>query len=51
MYAYSSQVIDPLGGVKTIDELSRMGLPRLTTLDGWHTAAAFAEAEVIFALF
>jgi uncharacterized protein YegL len=45
MFAYSSQVIDLLGGVKTIDELAKMGVPRLTTLDMTDTAAAFAEAE------
>lgn len=45
MYAYSSQVIDLLGGIKPIDELARMGVPRLTTLDMTDTAAAFAEAE------
>jgi uncharacterized protein YegL len=45
MIAYSSQVIDLLGGVKTIDELAKMGVPKLTTLDMTDTAAAFAEAE------
>jgi hypothetical protein len=45
MYAYSSQVVDLLGGVKTIDELANMGVPKLTTLDMTDTAAAFAEAE------
>jgi DNA-binding transcriptional regulator YiaG len=45
MFAYGSQVIDLLGGMKTIDELAKMGVPKLTTLDGRNTAAAFAEAE------
>lgn len=45
MYAYSSQPIDLLGGIKTIDELANMGVPQLTTLDVTNTAAAFAEAE------
>jgi hypothetical protein len=45
MFAYSSQVIDLLGGVKTIEELAKMGVPKLTTLDMTDTAAAFAEAE------
>jgi hypothetical protein len=45
MFAYSSQVIDLLGGIKTIDELAKLGVPKLTTLDMTDTAAAFAEAE------
>ncbi len=45
MFAYSSQVIDLLGGIKTIDELAKMGVPQLTTLDMTDTAAAFAAAE------
>ncbi len=45
MYAYSSQVIDLLGGIKTIDELATMGVPKLTTLDLTDTAAAFSEVE------
>jgi hypothetical protein len=45
MYAYSSQVIDLLGGIKKIDELANMGVPRLTTLDMTDTAAAFVEVE------
>jgi hypothetical protein len=45
MFAYSSQVIDLLGGIKTIDELAKLGVPRLTTLDATDTAAGFAEVE------
>ena len=45
MFAYSSQVIDLLGGVRTIEELADIGVPRLMTLDRTDTAAAFAEAE------
>lgn len=45
MFAYSSSVIDLLGGVKTVAELVNMGVPRLPTLDMTDTAAAFAEAE------
>ena len=41
----SSQVIDLLGGIKTIHELANMGVPRLSTLTLTDTAAAFAEAE------
>lgn len=45
MFAYSSQVIDLLGGIKTIEELAQMGVPKLQTLDMTDTAAAFAAAE------
>ncbi len=45
MYAYSSQVIDLLGGIKPIDEFAKQGVPRLTTLDTTDTAGAFLEAE------
>ena len=45
MFAYSSQTIDLLGGIKTIDELAKMGVPQLQTLDMTDTAAAFAAAE------
>lgn len=45
MYAYSSQVIDLLGGIKTIEEVAKLGIPKLTTLDMTDTAAAFLEAE------
>jgi len=45
MYAYSSQVIDLLGGIKTIGELAEMGVPRLTTLDLSDMAAAFGAVE------
>jgi hypothetical protein len=45
MFAYSSSVIDLLGGIKTIDELAKMGTPQLMTLDTTDTAAAFAEVE------
>jgi hypothetical protein len=45
MFAYSSQVIDLVGGVRTVDEVARMGVPRLTTLDISNTAGAFLEVE------
>ena len=50
MFAYSSQTIDLLGGIKTIDELAKMGVPQLTTLDMTDTAAAFAAALLGHAL-
>lgn len=45
MFAYSSSVFDLLGGIKTIDELAKMGVPILTTLDMTDTAQAFSEIE------
>jgi hypothetical protein len=45
MYAYSSQVTDLLGGIKTVTELAQMGVPRLQPMDATDTAAAFREAE------
>jgi hypothetical protein len=45
MYAYSTQVIDLLSGIKTIAELAPMGVPRLTTMEMTDTASAFLEAE------
>lgn len=45
MLAYSSYVIDLLGGVKTIDELAKAGVPQFSVLDSTDTALAFSEAE------
>jgi hypothetical protein len=45
MFAYSSQVTDLLGGIKTVAELAQMGVPRLQPMDATDTAAAFREAE------
>lgn len=45
MYAYSSEVTDLLGGIKTVTELAQMGVPRLQAMDATNTAAAFMEAE------
>lgn len=42
MFAYSSQVFDLLGGIKTIDELAKLGIPQLTALDTTDTARAFS---------
>ncbi|NDJ51634.1 MAG: VWA domain-containing protein [Chloroflexi bacterium] len=45
MFAYSSQVTDLLGGIKTVSELAQMGVPRLQPMDATDTASAFREAE------
>src|SRR5688500_14264687 len=50
MLAYSSQVIDLLRGIKTIDEVAKLGVPRLTALDSTDTAAAFLEAEKLLSV-
>ncbi|HEC34498.1 MAG TPA: VWA domain-containing protein [Chloroflexi bacterium] len=45
MYAYSDKVYDVYGGIKTIDEIVRMGPPELTTLRTTETAKAFRQAK------
>ena len=42
MFAYSGQTIDLLGGIKSITELAKLGVPRLTVLDMTDTAGAFS---------
>jgi len=49
MYAYSSQVTDLLGGIKTVAELAQMGVPRLQPMDATDTASAFREAKRLLA--
>lgn len=45
IYAYSDQVYDVLGGVRTIDEVARWGSPDLKPLRTTETAKAFLQAE------
>lgn len=45
MYAYSDQVYDLLDGVKSVDQVARMGVPDLEPLRSTETAQAFAVAE------
>jgi hypothetical protein len=45
MYAYSDKVYDVLGGVRTIDEVARWGVPDLKPLRTTETAQGFAQAE------
>jgi uncharacterized protein YegL len=45
IYAYESVVHDVLGGVKTIDQFVREGIPEFAPRGGTNTAAAFLEAE------
>lgn len=45
VYAYESTVHDVLGGIRTIDQFVRDGVPEFTPRGGTNTAAAFLEAE------
>lgn len=47
MYAYSNEVIDILGGIKSIDEVAQMGVPDLSTLSTTDSAKAFKKAEEV----
>ncbi|MCI0399529.1 MAG: VWA domain-containing protein [Chloroflexi bacterium] len=44
IYAYSNEVYDLLGGIRTIDEVAQMKLPAIGTRRGTDTARAFAAA-------
>ncbi len=45
IYAYESTVHDVLGGVRTIDQFVRDGVPEFAPRGGTNTAAAFLAAE------
>lgn len=45
MFAYSDQVYDVLGGVKSVDEVAHLGVPDLNPMTTTETANAFAQAE------
>jgi uncharacterized protein YegL len=49
VYAYESQVHDVLGGIKTIDQFVREGIPEFSPRGGTNTAAAFLAAENLLA--
>jgi uncharacterized protein YegL len=49
IYAYESQVHDVLGGIKTIDQFVREGVPEFSPRGGTNTAAAFLAAENLLA--
>jgi len=44
-FAYSDHVYDLLDGVKPVDQVARLGVPRLNPLRTTETAEAFAQAE------
>lgn len=45
MYAYSDHVFDLLDGVKTIDQVVKLGMPELSTMRSTDTARAFSSVE------
>lgn len=45
IYAYSDDVYDILGGIKTIDQVAHLGVPVLSTMRRSDSARAFAEVE------
>ncbi|MBX3065689.1 MAG: vWA domain-containing protein [Anaerolineae bacterium] len=45
IYAYESQVHDVLGGIRTIDQFVRDGVPEFSPRGGTNTAGAFLAAE------
>ncbi len=45
IYAYESQVHDVLGGIRTIDQFVKDGVPEFSPRGGTNTAAAFLAAE------
>ncbi len=45
IYAYESQVHDVLGGIRTIDQFVREGVPEFSPRGGTNTAAAFQAVE------
>jgi uncharacterized protein YegL len=45
IYAYSDDVFDVLGGVKTIDEIVNLGIPELSAQYKTNTAGAYRAAE------
>ena len=49
MYAYSDEVYDLIGGIKTIDQVANLGVPELATMRGTDTKKAFAEVEKLLA--
>ena len=47
VFAYTSQVIDVLGGIKSIDEVAQLGIPDLEAQNLTNTEAAFLKAEQV----
>lgn len=47
MFAYSDDVYDILGGIRSIADVARLGIPQLTSKEGTETAKAFREVELL----
>lgn len=47
MYAYSDDVYDLLGGIRTIEQIAQIGTPELDTMNRTYTANAFLAAEML----
>jgi hypothetical protein len=47
MYAYSDDVYDILGGIKPIDKVAQMGVPKLIAQRATDTARAFRQVEIL----
>jgi hypothetical protein len=45
MYAYSDHVYDLLDGIKTVDQIAKMGFPELSAQRTTDTARAFVQVE------
>jgi len=45
MFAYSDHVYDLLDGVKPVDQVARLGVPKLSPMRTTETAKAFAQVE------
>lgn len=45
MYAYSDRVYDLLDGIKTVDQVAKLGIQELATLRTTDTARGFAQVE------
>ncbi len=45
MYAYSDHVYDLLDGIKTVDQVVRLGVPQLAMMGSTDTARAFDQVE------
>jgi hypothetical protein len=49
MIAYSDHVYDLLNGITTVDQVARLGVPQLSTMQRTDTAKAFAYVENLLA--
>ena len=49
VYAYSNDVFDLIGGIRTIDQVASIQFPKIATQQGTDTAKAFAAAAELLA--